>query len=58
MQRVTGRTPDEDYINKNVSTLNKFTDLKNNSHWAYYDILEAANTHRGISNKDAENWVK
>jgi len=55
---ATNRTPDEDYINKNVSTLNKFTDLKNNSHWAYYDILEAANTHRGISDKDAENWVK
>ena len=55
---ATERTPDEDYINKNVSTLNKFTDLKNNSHWAYYDILEAANTHRGISDKDAENWVK
>lgn len=55
---ATERTPDEDYINKNVSILNKFTDLKNNSHWAYYDIMEAANTHLGIANKDAENWVK
>ena len=55
---ATNRTPDEDYINKNVSTLNKFTDLKNNSHWAYYDIMEAANTHLGVANKDAENWVK
>lgn len=55
---ATERTPDEDYINKNVSTLNKFTDLKNNSHWAYYDIMEAANTHLGVASKDAENWVK
>ncbi len=55
---ATERTPDEDYINKNVSTLNKFTDLKNNSHWAYYDIMEAANTHLGVANNDAENWVK
>ena len=55
---ATERTPDEDYINKNVSILNKFTDLKNNSHWAYYDIMEAANTHLGVANKDAENWVK
>ena len=55
---ATERTPDEDYINKNVSILNKFTDLKNNSHWAYYYIMEAANTHLGIANKDAENWVK
>ena len=55
---ATERTPDEDYINKNVSTLNKFTDLKNNSHWAYYSIMEAANTHLGVANADAENWVK
>lgn len=55
---ATERTPDEDYINKNVSTLNKFTDLKNNSHWAYYDIMEAANTHLGVANEAAENWVK
>ena len=55
---ATNRTPDEDYINKNVSTLNKFTDLKNNSHWGYYEIMEAANTHLGVANKDNENWVK
>ncbi len=55
---ATNRVPDEDYINKNVSTLNKFTDLKNNSHWAYYSIMEAANTHLGVANADAENWVK
>ena len=55
---ATGRTPDENYINKNISTLNKFTDLKNNSHWGYYDILESANTHIGITNGDSETWVK
>ena len=55
---ATGRTPDENYINKNISTLNKFTDLKNNSHWGYYDILESANTHIGITNGESETWVK
>jgi len=55
---ATERTPDEDYINKNVSVLNKFTDLKNNSHWAYYDIMEAANTHIGAAEGENENWVK
>lgn len=55
---ATGRTPDESYINKNVSTLNKFTDLKNNSHWGYYSIMEAANTHIGASFENSENWVK
>ncbi|MBQ7574462.1 MAG: S-layer homology domain-containing protein, partial [Clostridia bacterium] len=58
VNRATGRNADESYINKNLSVLNKFTDLKNNSHWAYYDIEEAANTHRSVSNRDAENWVK
>ena len=50
--------PALNYINKNISTLNKFTDLKNNSHWGYYDILESANTHIGITNGDSETWVK
>ena len=46
------------YINENVSTLNKFTDLKNNSHWGYYGILEAANDHFAVSHEDTELWVK
>ncbi len=55
---ATGRTPDEDYITKNVTTLNRFTDLKNNSHWAYSDIMEAANTHKATTYKESESWVK
>ena len=55
---ATGRTPDEDYITKNATTLNRFTDLKNNSHWAYNDIMEAANTHKAVTYKDSETWVK
>ena len=55
---ATGRTPDEDYITKNVITLNRFTDLKNNSHWAYSAIMEAANTHKAVTHKDGETWVK
>lgn len=44
VNHATGRIADEGYINKNLSSLNKFTDLKNNSHWAFYAILSAANT--------------
>ncbi len=55
---ATGRTPDEDYITKNVTTLNRFTDLKNNSHWAYNDIMEAANTHKAVTHTESESWVK
>ena len=55
---ATGRIPDEEYINKNVSTLNKFADLKNNSHWGYYDIMEAANTHVSIIDVETEIWIE
>jgi len=58
VNRMLGRKADESYINKNLSVLNKFTDLKNNSHWASYEICEAANTHRGVNSSDGEVWCK
>lgn len=58
VNKATGRIADEGYINKNLSSLNKFTDLKNNSHWAFYAIEESANTHIGVTNSDSETWVK
>ena len=58
VNKATGRTADEGYINKNLSSLNKFTDLKNNSHWAFYAIAESANTHIGVTNSDNETWIK
>ena len=58
VNKATGRTADEGYINKNLSSLNKFTDLKNNSHWAFYVIAESANTHIGVTNLDNETWIK
>lgn len=58
VNKATGRTADEGYINKNLSSLNKFTDLKNNSHWAFYAIEESANTHIGVTGTDNETWVK
>ena len=58
VNRATGRNADESYINKNLSVLNKFTDLKNNSHWAYYDIMESANTHKAVNSADGEVWFK
>lgn len=58
VNKATGRIADEGYINKNLSLLNKFTDLKNNSHWAFYAIAESANTHIGVIGTDNETWVK
>lgn len=40
------------------ASLNKFTDLKNNSHWAFYAIEKAANTHLANSANNTETWAK
>ena len=58
VNRATGRKADENYITKNVSVLNKFTDIRNNSVWYYADVMEAANTHFANSLNDTETWVK
>ena len=58
VNRATGRKADESYIAKNVSVLNKFTDIRNNSIWYYADVTEAANTHLANSSNDTETWVK
>ena len=57
VNRVTGRTADQDYINKNLEVLDRFTDLKTNSHWAFYDIIEAANDHMATDLSNSENWI-
>ena len=58
VNRATGRKADESYITKNVSILNKFTDIRNNSMWYYTDVMEAANTHLANSANNTETWVK
>ena len=58
VNRATGRKADEGYITKNVSILNKFTDIRNNSMWYYADVMEAANTHLANFSNDTETWVK
>ena len=58
VNRATGRKADEGYITKNVSVLNKFTDIRNNSIWYYADVTEAANTHLANSANNTETWVK
>lgn len=58
VNHATGRYADKEYINKNLSVLNKFTDLKNNSHWGYYEIMESANTHKTAVNSSGETWIR
>ncbi len=44
VNRLLGRAADEDFINGNLRRLNAFPDV-GKSHWAYYDVMEAATTH-------------
>ncbi len=45
VNRMLGRFADKDFIDKNQDKLTTFSDIQDNSFWAYYDILSAANTH-------------
>ena len=44
LNRILGRKPDYRYITEHLHQLNTFTDV-DPGHWAWYDILEAANDH-------------
>lgn len=58
VNRVTDREADTEYVNKNLTSLNRFSDLTDKGYWAYYDILSAANTHMAVTSADGETWVK
>lgn len=45
---------------ENLGLLKHFTDL-NENHWAYYEIMEAANSHEYIRRNEngiVENWIR
>lgn len=56
---IFNRVPDFDFINKEETFLIKFKDLDKN-HWAYYEIVEAANSHefKRETNKIDETWLE
>jgi len=56
VNRLLGREADEDYIADNRRRLVTFPDVSPR-HWAYYDVLEAANAHTAFLT-DPESWKK
>ena len=52
---LLGRKTDEDFINKNSESLRNFPDLTK-AHWAYYEIMEATNSHRHSIHNGKESW--
>ena len=56
VNRLLGREADGDYIADNRRKLVTFPDVTSR-HWAYYQVLEAANAHTAILT-DPETWSK
>ena len=56
VNRLLGREADEDYIADNYRRLVTFPDVSSR-HWAYYQVLEAANAHTAVLT-DPETWDK
>lgn len=54
VNKVLGRSADRDYVVNN--NLNKFSDI-NYSHWAFWDIVEAAYGHNYTSGDYGEKWL-
>jgi hypothetical protein len=55
VNRVIERVADKDYINKNIAALHNFNDIST-AHWAFYDIMEASNSHNVKANTMPEAW--
>ena len=54
VNRLLGRSADKDYIKANIRKLNTFEDM-DKKHWAYYDVMEAANAHNADMT-ETEEW--
>lgn len=55
VNRVLGRSADQEYIDAHKDEMVSFPDLQTN-HWAYYDIMEAALRHDCVEGEDSEQW--
>ena len=55
VNRILERSADEDYVDENADSLVTYTELAE-THWAYYDVMEASNTHDYTKTAE-ENWT-
>ena len=56
VNRMLGRSADENFVDSHADELRQFTDV-NDSHWGYYNIMEAANAHDFTMENNTENWT-
>ncbi len=57
VNRMLGRSADEDYVDGHARILRLFPDVSKDN-WAYYQIVEATNAHHYENNGKTENWIK
>ncbi len=56
INRVLGRSADREYISSNIEAVAQFPDVPT-THWAYYDIIEASDTHTCSNTSNDEVWT-
>ena len=56
VNHMLGRTPDQSFVDRSLDRLVSFSDL-NSSHWAFYPIMEASNSHGHIKVGGSEQWT-
>lgn len=58
LNRLYNRQADKSFINNNQDLITKFKDL-DSSHWGYYELVEAFESHQAITNEDgSEEWQR
>lgn len=57
VNRMLGRSADEDYVNQHEDDLRLFPDVSTD-YWAYYQIVEATNAHDYTKEGNTESWSK
>ncbi|NDO19742.1 hypothetical protein FMM68_08735 [Lachnospiraceae bacterium MD329] len=58
VNRATGRTADKEFVKDNFTKLNRFIDVTDSSKWYFFEVNEAANTHKAAALDKTETWVK
>ena len=56
VNRMLGRSADQDYVAKNAAALSRFSDLQNPATWYYYDMVEASTPHNFTMKNGVERW--
>ena len=55
VNRMLGRSADREYVDANIVSLTQFNDISR-AHWAYYEVMEAANAHDYAIVNGKEDW--